>query len=49
MNLFEASKFYGDYSLLKEIVEREFPEMFEDTNPAEEKILTCPANPNDLQ
>jgi hypothetical protein len=48
MDLFEASKFYGDYSLFNEIVKREFPEDFEDNNTPEE-ILSCSAKSNDLQ
>lgn len=46
MNLFEASKFYGDYRLLCEIYRADLSENAPATIP-HEKILTCHESSND--
>ena len=43
MNLFEAAKFYGDFSQVWEDCRAELSENFDDNNIAEEKFLSCPA------
>lgn len=42
MDLFEAAKFYGDFSQVWEDCRAELSENVDDTNIAEEKILSCP-------
>lgn len=49
MDLFEASKFYGDYRLAVQNAREELPELFDDTIPQDEKILTCVDNRNTLE
>jgi hypothetical protein len=48
MNLFEASKFYGDYSLALELIREELSEDFDDGDISDEKILTCDESLNTL-
>lgn len=48
MDLFEASKFYGDYRLALEILEHELSENSDNTDTHQE-ILSCSESSNDLQ
>ena len=43
MNLFEAAKFYGDFSQVWEDCRAELSENVDAINVPEEKILSCPA------
>lgn len=47
MDLFEASKFYGDFRLAVQILADEHPEIFEDTQVPEE-FLSCSSELSDL-
>lgn len=47
MNLFEAAKFYGDFSQVWEDCRAELSENVEATNIPEEKILSCPPEPTE--
>lgn len=42
MNLFEAAKFYGDFSQVWEDCRAELSEKVDAINVPEEKILSCP-------
>lgn len=41
MNLIEAAKFYGDFSLVTQVYQDLLSENFDDTIPADEKISSC--------
>ena len=43
MDLFEAAKFYGDFSQVWDDCRAELSENVDATNIPEEKILSCPA------